>query len=289
MSARRMWKLYEPYHGVTFFAPEARAATDALGCRGGWMGYFGTRAAPLGAVPAEIVAATFYNFKLDRVARSIPAAWAVAGPEQFLQARLAGVDAGLRAILGDEVLSDDMIEASQLAQRAALAAPIGGRPLAAANVALPWPDPPHLVLWHATTILRESRGDGHIAALVAAGLDPVETLVAFAADRDTAGQEGWEKWRGWNSDDWAAAQRRLRDRGLLDKENRITADGSRARHDVETRTDDAAELPWQVLGNAGTERLALLLTGFLRRIVAAGVGVIKPHPMALDLAEIAGQ
>ncbi|QUQ71280.1 SCO6745 family protein [Kutzneria sp. CA-103260] len=287
MSARRMWKLYEPYHGVTYFAPEARAATDALGCRGGWMGYFGLRAAPLGPVSPEIIAAIFYNFKLERVARSIPTAWTIATPEQFLEARLAGVDAGLRAILGDDVLSDDMIEASQLAQRAALATPIGGRPLAAANVALPWPDPPHLVLWHATTILRESRGDGHVSALVAAGLDPVETLVAFAADRDTADQEGWEHWRGWNLDDWAAAQRRLRERGLLDKENRITADGSRARHDVETRTDDAAELPWQVLGNAGTERLAVLMTGFLRRIVAAGVGVIKPHPMALDLAAIA--
>jgi hypothetical protein len=284
-----MWTLYEPFHGVTYFAPQARAATDALGCRGGWMGYFGMRAAPLGPVPAEVVAASFYNFKLSRVARAIPAAWTIATPQRFLEARLAGVDAGLRAILGDEVVGDEMIEASQLAQRAALAAPIAGRPLAAANVALPWPDPPHLVLWHATTILRESRGDGHVAALVAGGLDPVETLVAFAADRDTAGQEGWEAWRGWDGDDWAAAQRRLRERGLLDKQNQITADGARARHDVETRTDAAAELPWDVLGNAGTERLAALLLGFLRKIVAAGVGVIKPHPMALDLVKIAGE
>ncbi|MFC0543917.1 SCO6745 family protein [Kutzneria chonburiensis] len=287
MSARRMWTLYEPYHGVTYFAPEARAATDALGCRGGWMGYFGLRAAPLGAVPAEVVAATFYNFKLSRVARAIPTAWTIASPAQFLEARLAGADAGLRAILGDDVVGDDMIEASQLAQRAALAAPIAGRPLAAANAALPWPDSPHLVLWHAATILRESRGDGHVAALVAARLDPVETLVAFSADRDVSDQAGWEMWRGWDADDWAAAQKRLRERGLLDKENRITADGSRARHDVETRTDAAAELPWEVLGTAGTDRLAGLLTGFLRRIVAAGVGVIKPHPMGLDLARIA--
>lgn len=284
-----MWTLYEPYHGVTYFAPQARAATDALGCRGGWMGYFGLRAAPLGAVPAEVVAASFYNFKLSRVARAIPTAWTIATPEQFLEARLAGVDAGLRAIFGDDVVGDDMIEAAQLAQRAALAAPIAGRPLAAANVALPWPDPPHLVLWHATTILRESRGDGHVAALVAAGLDPVETLVAFAADREVSDQQGWEAWRGWTAEDWAAAQRRLRDRGLMDKENRITADGSRARHDVETRTDAAAELPWEVLGDAGTERLAELMTGFLRRIVAAGVGVIKPHPMGLDLVKIAGE
>jgi hypothetical protein len=287
MSARRMWTLYEPFHGITYFGPQARAATDALGCLGGWMGYFGMRAAPLGAVPPEIVAATFYNFKLDRIARAIPTAWTIATPEQFLAARFAAADATLRAVFGDDVVGDEMIEASQLAQRAALAAPIAGRPLAAANVVVPWPDPPHLVLFHAATILRESRGDGHVAALLAGGLDPVETLVAFAADRGVADQQGWEHWRGWNADDWAAAQRRLRDRGLLDKENRITADGSRARHDVETRTDAAAELPWRVLGNAGTERLAVLLTGFLRRIVDVGVGVIKPHPLGLDLAAIA--
>lgn len=287
MTARRMWTLFEPYHGVTYFAPEARAATDELGCRGGWMGYFGMRAAALGAAPAELVAATFYNFKLDRVAKSVPAVWGVAAPERFLAVRLAGADAGLRRILGAEVLGDAVIEASQLARKAALAAPIGGRPLAAANAALPWPDPPHLVLWHATTVLRESRGDGHVAALVAAGLDPVETLVTFAADRETAGQAGWERWRGWNLEDWQAAQRRLMDRGLLDEQGRLTELGVQVRHDVEDRTDATAMLPWHVLGEQDTERLAELLLPMLRLIVAAGDGVVQPHPMGLDLAAIA--
>jgi helix-turn-helix protein len=60
--ARSLWQVYESYHQLCYFAPEARAATDRLGLKGGWMGYFAARAAPLGPVPAELVIATFYNF-----------------------------------------------------------------------------------------------------------------------------------------------------------------------------------------------------------------------------------
>jgi hypothetical protein len=34
---------------------------------------------------------------------------------------------------------------------------------------------------NAINVLREHRGDGHIAALLAAGMDPCEALVSFAA------------------------------------------------------------------------------------------------------------
>src|SRR5437763_17169975 len=100
-TARRMWVRFEPFHDVTYFAPESRAATDALGCKGGWMGYFGMRAAPLGAVPAELVISTFYNFHPRMVQRAIPDAWQIASPEQFLATRLAGAEAALRRMLGD--------------------------------------------------------------------------------------------------------------------------------------------------------------------------------------------
>src|SRR5829696_4032017 len=98
-TARRMWRLLETYHGVTYFTPQSRAATDAIGCKGGWMGYFGNRAAPLGAAPPELVTAVFYNFHRDRVARALPDAWRIAEPRRFLQARLDGVDAALRDLL----------------------------------------------------------------------------------------------------------------------------------------------------------------------------------------------
>src|SRR4051794_31136245 len=91
--ARRMWQALEPYHAVTYFAEESRAATDALGAKGGWMSYFALRAAPLGAASADLVRATFYGFHADRVARAIPAAWRAAAPEHYLLARLASMDA----------------------------------------------------------------------------------------------------------------------------------------------------------------------------------------------------
>ena len=193
-----MWRALEPYHAVTYFAPEARAATDAMGCKGGWMSYFGLRAAPLGTTPPGVVTALFYNFHPDRVARALPAAWAVAEPERFLRARLSSIDEALRRLLGDAVASDELAEAAELAEEAAMAAPTAGRALAAANAALDRPEEPHLALWHAQTVLRESRGDGHVAALVAAGLDPCEALVVFAADGHV-GAEPLRDWRGWAS------------------------------------------------------------------------------------------
>ncbi|HKN96544.1 MAG TPA: hypothetical protein VJX10_05470, partial [Pseudonocardiaceae bacterium] len=104
-TARRMWVRFETYHAVTYFTPEARAAAEALGCQGGWMSYFATRAAPLGAVPREIVTAVFYNFHPIRVGKSIPAAWELAEPTAFLAARLAGADGALRRLLGDDVIA----------------------------------------------------------------------------------------------------------------------------------------------------------------------------------------
>src|SRR5437773_9693676 len=98
--ARRAWQLVEPLHGLTYFAPETRAATDALGLRGGWMSYFACRAAPMGAVSAAVVTAVFYNFNPAMVERAIPDAWGYATPAQLLDARLGAVDATMTRLLG---------------------------------------------------------------------------------------------------------------------------------------------------------------------------------------------
>jgi hypothetical protein len=281
--ARRMWVRFEPYHDVTYFTPESRAATDALGCKGGWMGYFGMRAAPLGAVPADTVASAFYNFRPQMVARAVPDCWAVAGPEDYLATRLAGADAALRRMLGDDVLDGpDVAEAAELAVAVAGLAPTAGRPMATANARLPWPTAPHLAMWQATTILRESRGDGHVAALVAGGLDPCETLVLFAADRGIE-PAYMRQARGWTEDEWGAAAARLAERGLLDNAGAATDEGRELRGWVERRTDAAAAQPWMALGMGSTERLATLLTP-LARTVAEVNDIMRLNPMALDAA-----
>src|SRR6516225_4050952 len=93
--ARRFFHRFEPVHAVTYFAPEARAAQDGLGCRGFWMGYFAARSAPLGKVPPEVVTAVFYNFAPERVAKALSGAWAVTEPEAALRARRESAAAAL--------------------------------------------------------------------------------------------------------------------------------------------------------------------------------------------------
>ncbi len=256
-----MWLRYEPYHDVTYFTPESRAATDALGCKGGWMGYFGMRAAPLGAASPELVSAVFYNFAPRMVHRALPDAWAVASPAEFLQARLAGVDGALRRLLGD-VSAPEIDEAASLAREAALAAPIAGRPLAAANRSLPWPSEPHLVLWQACTILRESRGDGHVAALVAHGVGPCQALALYAREHslDPAYMRAA---RGWTDSEWEAA----------DVPGDLAA--------VERATDAAALAPWEALGVERTSRFIDLMTPLAVRIASANEAM-RVNPMALD-------
>jgi hypothetical protein len=272
-----MWVLFETYHDVTYFTPESRAAADALGCKGGWMGYFGMRAAPLGAVAPELVISTFYNFHPWMVRRAIPDAWQIASPSDFLATRLAGVDASLKRMLGPAL--DSLDEAVALAQEAVSHTPITGRPLAAANAAVEVPQEPHLALWQHATTLRESRGDGHVATLVAAQLDPVETLALFAADRAIS-QVYMQKARGWSEEEWSAAQGRLADRGLL-ADGAITPAGTALRAQIEQTTDELAAAPWQALGADKTQRLADLLRP-LAKSLADQNEAMQTNPMAID-------
>lgn len=281
MNVRDMWVRFETYHDVTYFTPESRAATDALGCKGGWMGYFGMRAAPLGAASPELVTATFYNFHPTRVARAIPDAWRIASPEAFLACRLAGVDGALRRMLGDEVLNGaELAEAAVALREVAGRVPIAGRPLAAANVALPWPEEAHLAVWQAATLLREARGDGHVAALVVAGLDPCETLIMFRADHGLPA-EYLQVARGWSVAEWSAATERLVERGLLNADGTLTEEGAALRAWVEERTDREAAVPWQAVGEEVTARVAELLGPVSLRLARINEAM-KVNPMAID-------
>ncbi|HVV23893.1 MAG TPA: hypothetical protein VHF06_30955 [Pseudonocardiaceae bacterium] len=279
--ARRMWVRFETYHGVIYGAPEARAATDALGAKGGWMSYFALRSAPLGEASPELITAVFYNFHPTMVRRALPDAWTAAPASAYLEARLTGADAALARMLGDDVrTSDDIAEAAALAATAVAAVPTAGRPLGAANAVLPTPDRPHLALWQAATTLRESRGDGHVAALVAAGLDPCEALVMFGADHglDPVYLRAARK---WSEPEWQAAAERLAGRGLLTESRQLTDSGRELRAWVEDRTDRAAAAPWVTLGTAGADRFTELMTPIALRIARANEA-LRVNPMALN-------
>jgi hypothetical protein len=277
--ARRLWPAFETYHDVIYFAPEAAEAYRDLGLKGGWMGYFASRAAPLGAASPGLVTAVFFNFHPAMVARALPDAWALASPEDVLAAQLAAADAALRRLIPEHVGSAALAEAAALAREAAEAPPLAGRPLFAALRCLPWPEQPHLVLWHASTLLREHRGDGHVAVLTAAGLDGCEAHVTQAAT-GAVPRETLQSNRKWSDEEWAAAEDRLRQRGWLDADGRLTETGRAGRADIEARTDVLAEIPWRTLGPERSERLLELLAPLARAISDAG-GVPVPNPVGV--------
>ena len=176
--ARHAKASLELFHAMIYFAPEAEDRFTKLGLKPGRMSYYAGRSAAMGPVGAGVVAATFYNFNPVSVAKSIPAAWDIASPAEVLDARLDAVDAALHRLLGDEVLaSDDIAEAAELARIASEGCSPEGKPLYAGHADLDWPETPHLKLWHALTLLREFRGDGHIAALQQAGISGIQSLV----------------------------------------------------------------------------------------------------------------
>jgi hypothetical protein len=266
--ARKMWRTLEPYHGLVYFAPEATAEYEALGVHG-FDGYFASRAAPMGAVPAEVVIATFFNFRPDVVRHAIPAAWAATTPDALLAARLRGADAALRRTCGDLLDDPAVARAAELARAATAGCTASGRPLYAGHAALEWPSEPHLALWHGISVLRELRGDGHVACLVAAGLTGIDALVLHAASGEVP-RAALQGTRRWSDAEWDAAVAELADRGLVDGGGALTEQGSAFRQDIEDRTDVLAMGPWEALGEAGCDELRSLVRPLSRAVVERG-------------------
>jgi hypothetical protein len=277
--ARRMWLALEPLHAVTYFAPEVREALDGVGMQGFWMGYFAARAAPVGPVGPAVVGALFYNFHPAMVQRALPDAWRLATPEAVLSARLHGIDVALWRLLDEELRAPDIAAAAQAARKAAEAADCRGRALAAAHQALDWPTVPHLTLWQAATVLREHRGDGHVATLLGAGVDGCQAnVLAVAAGVTTADLQ--RDSRRWSDVDWEEAQTGLVRRGWLDHGGRLTAVGQDARRRIEEATDDLAAGPFLALDADEHERLVAVAERLSASVVEQQA-VPFPNPIGL--------
>ena len=272
-AVRLAWRVTEPLHALIYFVPEAGERFGALGLTGS-AGYFCSRAAPLGPVGAGPVTATFYNFSPEMIRAVLPEAWQRVTPAAALAARLELADAALTRGLGKDVVEGpEVAEAAGLARRAAeAAAPYAdGRPLYAAHAELPWPEAPHLVLWHAQTVLREFRGDGHVAALLVAGVSGLESMILHIAAGETD-ERFLRHTRGWSTAAWAAAAERLRDRGLIEgAEPALTEAGRELRAGIEATTDRLGTPPYLALGADGCARLAALTRPLSRTIVKAGM------------------
>lgn len=256
LDSRRCYQALNPLHSLIYFAPEAEQEFAAIGLRPGRMSYFAGRSAAMGPVGPGLVAATFFNFNPELIARHIPRAWELADPAAVLDARLRAADQVLRRLLGADVAEDpEVAEAARLAGAAAAACDPAGRPLFAAHADLPVPEQPHLALWHALTLLREHRGDGHIAALTVAGLNGIEALVTHTASGRGFTGEFARASRGWSQEQWDACVERLQARGLLDPDGKPTEAGSEQRRELERSTDALGHAPYEQLGAAGVARL----------------------------------
>lgn len=270
-AGRRCHNQLNSLHSTLFFSPDLGAEMGALGITDPRSVNFATRAAALGRVGPGTVTAAFYNYAYDLVARHVPAVWDIAAPEAVLAARARAADATLRRLLGaDAVASDATAEAAALALRATEACTRPARPLYAAHADLPVPDEPHLALFHAATLLREHRGDGHLAVLTGAGLDGIEALVTHTATGKGMTPTWVRRTRGWSQDDWDAAVGRLRGRGLLDDAGELTEAGTALRAGIEAETDRLDAAPYTHLGTDGVARLTGLAAGLARTAVEAG-------------------
>src|SRR5215813_12179727 len=268
-AARHLYRLVEPIHLVTYFSDEPTDALMALGLRNYWDGYFAGRAAPLGRVPAEVVHAVFYNFADGEVARHIPRVWDTTTPEAALAAREQGSAAALRRILGDLADSPGLARAADLATRAAISATTEGRTLYAALRALPLPEEPVARLWHAATLLREHRGDGHIAALVAAGIGGTEAHVLHALSENMPAEK-FGRVHHLPADRLARVVDGMRARGLIDASGWLSDAGRRTKERIESLTDALAAPAYATLEPSELDQLIADLEPISARLDAAG-------------------
>jgi hypothetical protein len=269
--ARRVHNATNALHSLIYFAPETEERLVATGLKPGRMCYFAGRSAPMGAVSGGVVAATFYNFNPALVARCIPAAWELARPAAVVGARFAAADAALSRLLGPDVIaSAGMTTIAGLVREAAGACSAEGRPLYAGHADLSWPDAPHVAMWHGLSLLREHRGDGHVAALVTAGLSGIEALVTHTATGRGFVPGFARSSRGWSQPEWDAATGNLTGRGLLEADGVLAPAGRELRAHIEAETDQLAAAPWRQLGDQRTEEVIAIGKAMTRTVLAAG-------------------
>jgi hypothetical protein len=262
--SRQAWRDLEVLHLVGYFAPEVTEAYVGLGLDPR-LAYFAGRAAALGPAGAGLTVATFYVFAPRLVEAALPAAWETTTPEQVVAARRSGVAAALERVVGHP----DVAEALAIARDVCAALQPPGRPRYAAHAELPWPDDDLVALWHAATLVREHRGDGHLAVLRVAGIDPVEATVLGGLYSSST--RFLHKTRGWSPEEYDAATDRLRGRGWLDADGDFTDAGRAARQQVEDDTDRLALTGWERVGPERTERLHELADPWRRLVLDAGV------------------
>jgi hypothetical protein len=266
--ARQMFELVEPIGLIPYSADEPNETMFALGFTDYWDTYFAGRAAPLGLATAEVVDALFYNFAPGEVARHIPKVWRVTTPELALAARQVGCTRALRRILSDRVETPGFVQTTDLLMKAAASAPLEGRPMYAALRAIPVPDDVVTRLFHAASLLREHRGDGHIAALLSERVGGIEAHALFALDMNMPAFE-FGRIHHLPEAQLDAVVDGLRDRGLIGDDGWLSDEGRAVRRRIEALTDDLAAPPYEGLDPGELDDLMSALEPLATLLLAA--------------------
>ena len=266
--ARRMFDLVEPIGVIPYSADEPNETMFALGFTNYWDTYFAGRAAPLGVVPAEVVDALFYNFAPGEVARHIPKVWRTTTPEAAIAARQLGCVMALKRILGDRVDTPEFARAAELLMKAATSAPVEGRPMYAALRSIPIPEDVVARMFHAASMLREHRGDGHIAALMVEGVGGVEAHVLLALAMDMPAEK-FGRIHHLPAAQLSAVIDGMRARGLIGDDGWLTEEGRAVKQRVESLTDRLAAKPYESLAPAELGELIDALDPLAALLLAA--------------------
>ena len=256
--ARQMWEVTERYHQLCYWAPEVREEGSRAGLKGFWMNYFATRVAPLGPVNPHVVESLFFYYAPQRIERAIPDAWNYATPETIIEARYLGMDQALKRELGPAIESEAMLRAAEITRAVVETVDGLGRTLFTGWNSLPWPDEPHLALWHGCTLLREHRSGCHLMALALVELDGPQSVITQVAV-DEAPAEWIQHEAGWSDDDVATAKGKLREKGWLNEQDQATGACYEGRRRVEELTDQLNEQHWIQLGAESRDELSSLL------------------------------
>ncbi len=265
------------FHVFIYSASEAGEEFDKVGLDGR-SGYFASRAAPMGPVPPEVITATFYNFPLGLVEHWMRDRWDSVSPAEASAARWRAVGRVLNTHVRRVLPADAVAEATDIAQRAVDALAWPGRPLAAGHAAVldQCPDDDLVRLWQLVAVLREWRGDGHVALLTAEPLSGAEcTVITHALSK---GRGFLKSSRRWSDDDWSAAVDRLTADGWISGEDAMTDEGKVRRRALEARTNELAAPMWSGFDDATVNRLGDLLEPAVEALTAAGYFAMFGRP-----------
>lgn len=277
---RELANLFGIFHNVSYYAEELRVFQER-GIERFWHGYMAYRSAPLGEVSAPTVTATFYNFAPTLVHEAVPAVWQHVSPSEAIQLRAAAMQSALRRAFPTSELDETAVKIADQTIEALIDQPVAGRALFGAYCDLPVPEDPILRLWHAATLWREYRGDGHNVALTAAEIDGIECHVLLAG-KGIANQKIIEKIRGWDVASWNGAHQRLAARGLVHDDGTLTTAGVELRRDIETTTDQLAMAPLVRLG-AAVQPLIEQLDPVVKQLLDSGIVPDRWPPPKLTL------